>query len=438
MSESSLQPTEFPTSIRHLKVFDSVGQLHGVRRASDECHLSQPAVTQAIAKLEEQMGVTLLDRRASGSYLNEFGIIFHRRTQRLFAQFEQALIELGVPSRPIPIARIAGRISKTQIRSLIAIVENGSFAQAARSLGVSQTSLQRAARDLERNLRTPLYTQTASGIVAIPAAAEFARKVKLALREIQWGIEEVEAARGNIGGEIVIGAMLLAGSVLLASVVNEFASMYPNANVRILNGNADDMIRYLRSGDVDVVIGLLRDCVAADLKHQALAATPYVVVARHGHPLNQKARVTLDDLADYEWIIGTPGAARRIRYDKLFEGRRPPLARIATCSLPTVRLLLSQSDRLTLLTSYELLYEEDALAAVPFGPIEPVPYIGLMTRENWLPTQLQANFMELIHRQVVGSLKPETVLKRLTENRRSGSQSIQSALRPALTPGHGK
>jgi hypothetical protein len=42
--------------------------------------------------------------------------------------------------------------------------------------------------------------------------------------------------------------------------------------------------------------------------------------------------------------------------------------------------------------------------------------------------------MELIHRQVVGSLKPETVLKRLTENRSSGSQSIQSALRPALTP----
>ena len=435
MSESSVQAAEFATSIRHLKVFDSVGQLHGVRRASDECHLSQPAVTQAIAKLEEQMGVTLLDRRASGSYLNEFGIVFHRRTQRLFAQFEQALIELGVPSRPIPLARIAGRISKTQIRSLIAIVENGSFAQAARSLGVSQTSLQRAARDLERNLRTPLYTQTASGIVATPAAAEFARKVKLALREIQWGIEEVEAARGNIGGEIVIGAMLLAGSVLLASVINEFVSMYPKANVRILNGNADDMIRYLRSGDVDVVIGLLRDRVAADLKHQALAATPYVVVARHGHPLNLKSDVTLDDLADYEWIIGTPGAARRIRYDKLFEGRKKPQARIATCSLPTMRLLLSQSDRLTLLTSYELFYEEDALTAVPFGPIEPVPYIGLMTRENWLPTQLQANFMELIHRQIVGSLKPETSLGRGAEasvNRKRGGVQDLQGLRPAL------
>src|SRR5882757_7044128 len=401
MTDSSSQRRALSTSIRHLKVFDSVAHLHGVRRASDECHISQPAVTQAIAKLEEQLGVTLLERRASGSYLNPFGIIFHLRTRRLFDQFEQALMELGIPSGPIPIPQLAARISRSHIRSLIAIAENGSFAQAARALRVSQTSLQRAARDLERTLRTSLYAQTASGLMATPAAAECARKIKLALREIQWGIDEVEAARGNIGGEIVIGAMLLAGSVMLASVINQFVSAYPNANVRILNGNADDMLRYLRTGDVDVVIGLLRDCVSDGLVQQTLAETPYVVVARHGHPLNEKTEVTLEDLADYEWIIGTPGATRRTRFDKLFAGRRRPHARIETCSLPTIRLLLSQSNRLTLLTSYELIYEEDALAAVPFGPIEPIPCIGLTMRETWLPTQLQANFISLIHRKIV-------------------------------------
>ena len=154
----------FSASIRHLRLFESVAQLQGVRRASEECHLSQPAVTQAIAKLEEQLGVQLLLRCATGSYLNEFGIIFHARTQRFFSQVEQALLELGVPSSPFPLARVASRITRSQIRSLLAIVENGTFAQAARALGVSQTSLQRAARDLERTLRTPLYIQTAAGI----------------------------------------------------------------------------------------------------------------------------------------------------------------------------------------------------------------------------------------------------------------------------------
>jgi LysR family transcriptional regulator of gallate degradation len=423
MADPNPQRREFSASIRHLRLFESVAQLHGVRRASEECHLSQPAVTQAIAKLEEQLGVQLLLRCATGSYLNEFGIIFHGRTQRFFAQVEQALLELGVPSSPVPLARLSSRISRSQIRSLISIVENGFFTQAARALGVSQTSLQRAARDLERTLRTPLYIQTASGIMATPAAAEFARKMKVAQREIDWGVDEVEAARGNVGGEIVIGALLLAGSVVLASVINELVTTYPTANIRILNGNAEDVLRYLRSGDVDLVIGLLRNPGPPELVHEVLAETPYVVVGRHDHPLARREHVTLDDLAEFDWVIGTPGASRRTQFDTMFSGRTRPRTQIATCSLPIIRLLLAQSDRLTLLTSYELMYEEDALAALPFGPIEPVPSIGLTMRENWLPTPLQTNVIDMIKKRIVGSLMPLKELRRTSEALRAASST---------------
>ena len=403
-NDTTLDRSEFCASIRHLRVFHSVAQLNGVRRASEECHLSQPAVTQAIAKLEKQLGVVLLDRRASGSYLNEFGVIFQRRVARFFTQIEAALVQLGVPNGPASVPGIASRMTRSQIRSLVSIVENGSFAGAARALHVSQTSLQRAARDLERTLRTPLFVQSAAGIMAAPAAAELARQIKLALREIQCGVDEIEAAKGNFGGEIVIGALLLAGSVVLASVLNDFAAEYPNANVRVLNGNAEDMLRYLRAGDVDFVIGLLRNPTPDDLVDEPIAQTPYVVVARHGHPLVEKKAVTLDDLASYDWVIGTPGAIRRSRFDQMFEGRRRPQARIATCSLPTIRLLLANSDRLALLTSYELMYEDENLTAIPFGPIEPAPSIGLTMRVDWIPTQLQANFLDLFQKRVASSL----------------------------------
>jgi DNA-binding transcriptional LysR family regulator len=176
------------------------------------------------------------------------------------------------------------------------------------------------------------------------------------------------------------------------------------------------MLRYLRTGDVDVVIGLVRQSASDGLVHQKLADTPYVVVGRNGHPLLDKSTVTLEELADYDWIVGTPGATRRIHFDKLFEGRRRPQARIATCSLPTVKLLLARSNRLTLLTSYELLvHEDDALAAVPFGPMTPVPSLGLTMREGWLPTRLQSDFIDLINKRIVGSLMPEKTLKRTLE-----------------------
>ena len=402
--EEPEETREVSVSIRHLQLFESVARLSSVRKASEECHLSQPAVTQALAKLEEQLGVPLLERRASGSYLNDYGVIFHRRTERLFNQIDQALIELGVPNGRPPVSLISSRITRSQICSLIAIVENGSFTQAARALGVTQTSLHRAARDLERMLRTPLYVQTSSGIMATPGGSDFARKVKLAVGEIERGIEELEAAKGDFDGEIVVGAMLLAGSVVLASVLDDFVTRYPKVNVRVLNGNAEDMISYLRAGDVDFVIGLLRQPVPDALVNEVFAETPYVVVGRHGHPLAKKPQVTLEELTQYDWVVGTPGANRRVGFEKLFEGGPQPSARIATCSLQTIKLLLTKSDRLTLLTSYELMQEEEALTAMAFGPISPVPAIGLTMRQDWLPTQIQANFLRLIQEKIVGSL----------------------------------
>ena len=174
--------------------------------------------------------------------------------------------------------------------------------------------------------------------------------------------------------------------------------------MRVLNGNAEDMLRALRCGDVDFVIGLVREPSQPDLVNEAVAETPYVVVARHGHPLAGKRKVTLEDLAEYDWVVGTPGSHRRSRFEGLFDAKRRPTARIATGSLPIIRVLLAQSDRLTLLTTYELMFEDDALIAVPFGPIEPVPAVGLTMRENWLPTQLQRNFLDLIQKRIVGSL----------------------------------
>ena len=70
-------------------------------------------------------------------------------------------------------------------------------------------------------------------------------------------------------GEIVIGAMRVAGSIMLASVVDEFASSYPNANIRVLIGSPREMMRSLRCGDVGQPDQIQRDAgQPADLPPQ--------------------------------------------------------------------------------------------------------------------------------------------------------------------------
>lgn len=394
-------------SLRQLRLFEAIGDLKSVRRASEECNLSQPAVTQALAKIEEQIGTILVDRRASGSYLNEFGEILHARIKRFFGQVEDAIVECGAAASAHSARPIVNRLTRSQIRTLTSAIEHGPFEATALALGISAASLQRAARDLEGNLRISLFYRTAAGMMVSPQGALLGRKLKLALQEIELGVEELEAARGGTGRQIVIGAMPFGGSVLLASVLDDFLRMRPQADVRIVSDNAAEMAKSLRAGDVDLVIGLLPEVDADELASEAVAQTPYSIVVRRGHPLAGKGRVTAADLVDYDWVIGETGSSRRRCFEGLFAEGEGPRARIATCSTPVIRQLLERSDRLTLMTTYELQYAEGRLRPLPFGPIMPVPSIGMTMRANWLPTRLHADFMELVRAQLAEPLLRE-------------------------------
>jgi len=383
-------------SFQQLTLFEAVGRIQSVRRASEQCNLSQPAVTQAISKLERQLGDQLLQRRASGSYLTDLGEIFHRRVVRFFEKFDAALSRIPISGGPAVLKSTSKRISRSQARGLIALVENGALDRAALALGVSQTSLQRTVRTLEQNVHKSLMCRTAAGISITPIGNEFGKSLKLALQEIEMGRREMEIARGSAKSRLTIGAMPLGGSVLLASALDELMSAYPDVEVKIVSGNSPELLESLGMGDVDFVVGLVKKVDDSEFEYEALAETPYSIVCRRGHALLKKPRVKISDLLKHDWIIGTKGASRREAFETLFADSPGPRAKIRTSSLPVIQHLLESSDRLTLMTSYELVFEGADLAELDFGPISPIPSIGITTRANWLPIQIQQDLMELI------------------------------------------
>ncbi len=390
-------------SLRHLRVFEMVSRLQGVRKAADAVHMSQPAVTQAITKLESQVGATLFERRSKGTYLSPEGEIFVARIRLMFAQIEEALGAFGVASTKVrSLAMVAERITRPQIRGLSAIADGRSFADAARKIGISQASLHRAARELERNLGKPLFHNTASGVITTRGGAELARRLSLAMREIEWGVEEIQAAAGVRGGQLRIGALPLAGSFLLAPVINEITRMFPDVQVQVRTGDGALLARSLQLGDIDFVVGMVRASVdPAEIEQEELVSSPYVVVARRGHPLTRKSRLSLSDLERYEWIAPMAGAARRAAFDELFNTmKRKPSANVETYTLSTIRLLLEDSDRLALLSRFEFEYEKGAgvLTALPILPIQKEHAVGVSRRVKWTPTALHLTFLDLVRR----------------------------------------
>ncbi|MGW1816455.1 LysR family transcriptional regulator [Streptomyces sp. NPDC002125] len=59
--------------VEQLEYIEAVTRLGSLRRAAEELHLSQPALSETVRNLERELGVDLLDRRRSGAKISDEG-----------------------------------------------------------------------------------------------------------------------------------------------------------------------------------------------------------------------------------------------------------------------------------------------------------------------------------------------------------------------------
>lgn len=76
--------------IQSLQVFVRVVDLGSFSKAASEAGMGQPAVTKAIAQLEDRLGSRLLHRTTRGVSVTEVGALFYERSRDILHQFEEA------------------------------------------------------------------------------------------------------------------------------------------------------------------------------------------------------------------------------------------------------------------------------------------------------------------------------------------------------------
>ncbi|WP_029009671.1 LysR family transcriptional regulator [Azospirillum halopraeferens] len=391
-------------NLRHLRAFRAVAESRSISAASRHVFISQPAITQAIAKMEAALGVTLFERRPDGVYLTEPGRLFDDRVERMLRHLQSGVAE---------IVRAAGRrgtrppqnleqlLTGVQLRALIAIADARNFSLAARAVGISQPALHRAARELEHLADVPLFEKASRGIALTRPAEALVLHAKLALVEYDKGLEELDDRKRADSGRVVIGAMPLARTFLLPTAINALLRERPEARVEVVDGPYEDLLHGLRQGDLDLLVGALRNPVPIDdVVQEPLFDDPLAVVGRAGHPLTQKPRPDIADIAACGWVIPRRGTPTRAHFDQLFAeaGVPPPRSLVETGAINLIRGLLTASDRLTLISLHQIRHE------MQWGLLAPLPLrlphtnrpIGYTLRTDWRPTAAQARFIALM------------------------------------------
>ncbi|MCM3571144.1 LysR family transcriptional regulator [Neobacillus mesonae] len=70
--------------------FHVVAKNKSLTKASEELNLSQPALSRSILRLEEEIGVPLLERKSRGVVLNQYGKVFLSHANQVLSEMREA------------------------------------------------------------------------------------------------------------------------------------------------------------------------------------------------------------------------------------------------------------------------------------------------------------------------------------------------------------
>jgi LysR family transcriptional regulator of gallate degradation len=386
-------PPPVEANMRRLRAVVEVAECNSVNRASERLHLTQSAVTRAVRALEDELGLTLFERSARGMATTEYGDIVVERTRRALGYLEAAERELA--AQPGTQARrssrgLVAKVAQRHLQTVSAVADFQTETAAAQQLGISQPAVTLALRDLEQMLDTQIFLRTPKGMVATCRGEILIRGAKLALNEIAAAGDDLAARVGLVRGRLVVGALPLSGTQIAPLAVSRVARQYPELRLSVVEAHYDTLLKGLRCGDVDVIVGALHPNAPADVTQERVFDDVMSVVVRHGHPLTAHKSLTLADLGDAEWVV----RFRRTRAYNTLEkammaaGLSIPDEAIEANTVVMVRGLLMESDRLSVLSRRQIYYEEreGLLAALPIDlPGTRLP-IGFITRADAMRT----------------------------------------------------
>ncbi|GGM40357.1 LysR family transcriptional regulator [Longimycelium tulufanense] len=188
-----------------------------------------------------------------------------------------------------------------QLEYLIAVVEHGSFTEAAAALHVSQPALSHQVKALERATGTPLLERLPRGVVLTPAGRAYLGHARAAVAAAALARRSARAVAGAEDGELYLASVLSVALGVVPSVLRAWYQRYPGVDVVLQEfGQLAPFHEAIASGAADVAIGPLAPGWQGPV-HE-LGREHFVVITGADDSLVGRETVGLAELADRRWV----------------------------------------------------------------------------------------------------------------------------------------
>ena len=288
-----------------------------------------------------------------------------------------------------------------QLRHFLATVEEGSLARASRKLNLSLPALSKSIQNLEATLDVALLDRGPKGMSPTVFGKALIAHARLVHAQVDHARREIGELKGMTRGRLSFGTGPSMALAIVPKAVARMSARFPGVSIDVVEGYTEALCGALLDGTADFILAPdLGVLPPREVKIDLLYTDHIVIMGRAGHPLADRRTVTMRDLASSSWVLPRPPDVARQHFEVLFqaEGLAPPTPVVETNSQAMTKLLVRNSDALTVLPTSLIHEERQHLKALRHSPIRMPRKVFLIRRALDAPSPLATALIEeLLH-----------------------------------------
>jgi DNA-binding transcriptional LysR family regulator len=192
-----------------------------------------------------------------------------------------------------------------RLRVLKEVAYRGSFSGAAEALSYSQSAVSQQIAALEAEAGMTLLERHPRGVSLTAAGQTLVGHAEGILARLEAAESALSAIAGLHGGRLRMASFPTAGATLMPLAIATFRSSYPNVELTLAEGEAEEIVPRLGAGELDLAL-LFEFAGETPLQEGMtrveLLEDPMYLALPRDHPLAGREKLRLQDLRGEAWV----------------------------------------------------------------------------------------------------------------------------------------
>lgn len=165
-----------------------------------------------------------------------------------------------------------------ELEIFLTLAEQLHFGRASQACNLSPSALTRSIQRLEEKLEQPLFLRDKRKVILTPAGERFKAYARVCLQEwnsFKASMREEQA----IAGTLSIYASVTAVYGLLPQLLESYRGSYPQVQLELRTGAAEQAVALVQSGEIDLAVAALPDRQRSTIEFLPIVTIPLIFIA---------------------------------------------------------------------------------------------------------------------------------------------------------------